>query len=79
MVKKTTETKKRGRAAKIPVDWEALAKNLQKALEKEIDEHEFLQKKHDILLDRADRITAALFKAQGVIEYLEEKNGNDPV
>jgi hypothetical protein len=66
------EQKRRGRPRKIPemhVDWEALAKNLQLALEREIDDTEQLQKK-------VDQLSANVLKLMGVIEYLELKNGN---
>jgi len=53
----------------MPIDWEALAKNLQLALEREIDDTEQLQKK-------VDQLSANLLKLMGVIEYLELKNGN---
>ena len=64
--------KQRGRPRKIPeqvVDWEALAKNLQLALEREVDDTEQLQKK-------VDQLSANVLKLMGVIEYLELKNGN---
>ena len=64
--------KQRGRPRKMPeqiVDWEVLAKNLQLALEKEMDESEQLQKK-------VDQLSANVLKLMGVIEYLELKNGN---
>jgi len=64
--------KQRGRPRKIPdmpVDWEALAKNLQIALEREIDDNEQLQKEKDALQSN-------VLKLIGVIEYLELKNGN---
>jgi hypothetical protein len=51
------------------VDWEALAKNLQIALEREIDDGEQLQKKIDLL-------SANVLKLAGVVEYLERKIGN---
>lgn len=66
------EQKRRGRPPKTverTVDWEALAKNLQLALEKEVDETEQLQKK-------VDQLSANVLKLMGVIEYLELKNGN---
>jgi hypothetical protein len=66
------EQKRRGRPRKIPemhVDWEALAKNLQLALEREVDDTEQLQKK-------VDQLSANVLKLMGVIEYLELKNGN---
>jgi len=53
----------------MPVDWEALAKNLQIALEREIDDNEQLQKEKDALQSN-------VLKLIGVIEYLELKNGN---
>ena len=64
--------KQRGRPRKIPdmpVDWEALAKNLQLALEREIDDGEQLQKK-------VDQLSANVLKLMGVVEYLERKIGN---
>jgi hypothetical protein len=64
--------KQRGRPRKTQdqvVDWEALAKNLQIALEREIDDGEQLQKK-------VDQLSANVLKLMGVIEYLEIKNGN---
>ena len=66
------EQKRRGRPPKTAertVDWEALAKNLQLALEKEMDETEQLQKK-------VDQLSSNVLKLIGVIEYLELKNGN---
>ena len=66
------EQKRRGRPRKMPemhVDWEALAKNLQLALEREVDDTEQLQKK-------VDQLSANVLKLMGVIEYLELKNGN---
>jgi hypothetical protein len=64
--------KQRGRPRKIPeipVDWEALAKNLQLALEREVDDTEQLQKKVDLL-------SSNVLKLIGVVEYLERKIGN---
>ena len=66
------EQKQRGRPRKIPempFDWEALAKNLQLALEREIDDGEQLQKKVDLL-------SVNVLKLAGVVEYLERKIGN---
>lgn len=80
MVTKTIAApKKRGRPAKKTVDWEKLAKQLQAALEKEMDESELLELRYRELEEKADLITENLFKAQGVIEYLEEKRGHNPV
>ena len=82
---------------KNPVDWEKLAKNLQKALEKEIDESEQhrkwclewrikydqLEEDHKKEVDRLNTESNNLFirchKLKGIIEYLEDKIGNNPV
>lgn len=53
-------------------DWEALAKNLQLALEKEIDESEILQRELDAAIE-------ALYAHTLAIRYLKERNGHDPV
>jgi hypothetical protein len=53
----------------MPIDWEALAKNLQLALEREVDDTEQLQKKVDLL-------SSNVLKLIGVVEYLERKIGN---
>ncbi len=64
------EQKRRGRPPKKQaVDWEALAKNLQAALERQIDENEQLEK-------QKDQLSSNVLKLIGVIEYLELKNGN---
>jgi predicted RNase H-like nuclease (RuvC/YqgF family) len=80
-----------------PVDWERLSKNLQKALEKEIDESEQhrkwclewrtkydqLEEDHKKEVDRLNTESNNLFirchKLKGIIEYLEDKLGNNPV
>jgi hypothetical protein len=53
----------------MPIDWEALAKNLQLALEREVDDTEQLQKK-------VDQLSANVLKLMGIVEYLEMKIGN---
>lgn len=66
------EQKRRGRPRKMPeqvVDWEALAKNLQLALEREIDDNEKLNK-------QKDKLAEDILKLFGVIHYLESKIGN---
>jgi len=69
-MEKNMVEKQRGRPRKEQaVDWEALAKNLQIALEREIDDSEQLQKKIDLL-------SANVLKLAGVVEYLERKIGN---
>jgi predicted RNase H-like nuclease (RuvC/YqgF family) len=80
-----------------PVDWEKLSKNLQKALEKEIDESEKhrkwclewrtkydqLEEDHKKEVDRLNTESNNLFirchKLKGIIEYLEDKLGNNPI
>ena len=80
-----------------PVDWEKLAKNLQKALEKEIDESEQHRKwclewreKYDKLEEdnkkeivklksESNNLFIRCHKLKGIIEYLEDKIGNNPV
>ena len=82
---------------KNPVDWEKLAKNLQKALEKEIDESEQHRKwclewreKYDKLEEdnkkeivklksESNNLFIRCHKLKGIIEYLEDKIGNNPV
>lgn len=53
-------------------DWEAIAKALQKSLEKEIDESEILQRELDAAIE-------ALYAHTLAIRYLRNKNGHDPV
>jgi len=72
------EQKRRGRPPKVkPTNWEALCKNLQKALEKEIDEGELLRKELTAKLravqKQAHDNSVELIKAKGIIEYLEIK------
>ena len=69
--------KRRGRPPKEkPTDWEALCKNLQKALEKEMDEGEMLRKELVAQLREAQKQahdnSIELIKAKGIIEYLEQ-------
>jgi len=51
------------------VDWQTLAKNLQLALETEIDENDALEAKYE-------QMAFQVVKYRGVIEYLEKKIGN---
>ena len=71
------EQKRRGRPPKVkPTNWEALCKNLQKALEKEMDEGEMLRKELVAQLREAQKKahdnSVELIKAKGIIEYLEQ-------
>ena len=79
------------------IDWQKLAKNLQKALEKEIDENEQHHKwclewrerfdkldedsKKEIVKLKSELNIASIrgHKLKGIIEYLEDKIGNNPV
>lgn len=54
------------------VDWEALAKNLQKALEAEIDANEALEKENNFLKRKLFAVLEECIKKDGVIEYLEK-------
>jgi len=51
------------------VNWEDLAKKLQKSLEDQIDENEKLER-------RLEEMYAQAIKFQGVVEYLERKIEN---
>ena len=53
-------------------DWEALAKNLQTALEKEIEVSDLLERELNAAVEALCAHTLA-------IRYLKERNGNDPV
>lgn len=70
------EQKRRGRPPKVnPTNWEALCKNLQKALEKEMDENERTSKDLNAQIRAAQQQahdnSVELIKAKGIIEYLE--------
>ncbi len=67
-----TNTKKRGRPAKDKINWEALAKNLQQALAKEI-------KENDELRDQNTKLLTQSIKLIGVIEHLEGKRGHNSI
>ena len=54
------------------VDWQTLAKNLQLALETEIDENDALEAKYE-------QMAFQVVKYRGVIEYLEKKIGNPKI
>lgn len=60
------------KTSRSKTDWEALARNLQLALEKEIDESEILQRELDAAIE-------ALYAHTLAIRYLRNKNGHDPV
>ena len=53
-------------------DWETLAKNLQLALEKEIEVSDLLERELNTAIE-------ALYAHKLAIRYLKERNGNDPV
>lgn len=53
-------------------DWEALAKNLQLALEKEIEVSDLLERELNAAIEALHAHTLA-------IRYLKERNGNNPV
>jgi hypothetical protein len=63
----------------IPVDWEGLAKNLQKSLSAEIKENDELKQRLVELEENESSLTKANTMLAGIIFYLEKKNGNDPI
>ena len=68
-------TKKRGRPSgrtQRPIDWEALAKNLQQALAKEIKENDQLREQNTQLITQG-------IKLLGAIEYLEKSRGHHSI
>lgn len=76
MTTNQSPSKRRGRPPKAKVtDWEALCKKLQRALEKEIDEGDYMRKELVGQLRAAEKKahdnSVELIKAKGIIEYLE--------
>lgn len=67
------------KASRQKINWENLARNLQKALRDEMDENQ--KRAHDIdaLLFKIKSLEHQVIGFQAVISYLESKNGNDPV
>ena len=67
------------KASRQKINWENLARNLQKALRDEMDENQ--KRAHDIeaLLFKVKSLEHQVIGFQAVISYLESKNGNDPV
>ena len=63
-------TNKKDTAQKV--NWEVLAKQLQQALAKEIQENDGLKKE-------VERLRISVIKMGGVIEFLEIKRGHNPV
>ena len=53
-------------------DWHDLAKKLQAALEKQVDENEQLE-------DEIEDLNHRIMKQFAVIEYLEKRNGNNSI
>ena len=53
-------------------DWHDLAKKLQQALEKQVDENELLE-------EEIEELNHRIMKQFAVIEYLEKRNGNDSI
>ena len=54
------------------VDWHDLAKKLQSALEKQVDENEQLE-------EEIEDLNYRIMKQFAVIEYLEKRNGNNSI
>ena len=53
-------------------DWHDLAKKLQAALERQVDENEQLE-------EEIEDLNQTIMKQLAVIEYLEKKNGNNSI
>lgn len=53
-------------------DWHDLAKKLQAALEKQVDENEQLE-------EEVEDLNYRIMKQFAVIEYLEKRNGNNSI
>lgn len=64
---------------KPKIDWEKLARNLQKALRDEIDENQNRVADIDSLLFKIRSLEHQIIGFQAVISYLESKHGNDTV
>jgi hypothetical protein len=71
----TKATKKRA----AEVDWQALAKKLQAALESQFDDYEILETKMKILEAESDEIAESHRRYLTIISYLETKLGLDSV
>jgi len=54
------------------VDWHDLAKKLQVALEKQVDENQQLE-------EEIEDLNRKILDQLAVIEYLEKRNGNDSI
>lgn len=68
--KGAVDKKPRKAPVKAKIDWETLAKNLQKALAAEIKENDMLRENNTKLITQG-------IKLLGAIEYLENKRGNN--
>ena len=71
--------KPRQRSVKKEIDWEALAKNLQKALHDEIKENENIRNVVSSLDFKVRSLEHQVIGYQAVISYLESKNGHDSI
>lgn len=61
------------------INWESLAKDLQKALRDEIVENQKRADDIDMLLFKIKSLEQQIIGFQAVISYLETKSGNDTV
>lgn len=68
--KGAVDKKPRKVPVKAKIDWETLAKNLQKALAAEIKENDMLRENNTKLITQG-------IKLLGAIEYLENARGNN--
>ena len=79
--KELVKLKRKPRQPRIKkqIDWERLAKNLQKALHDEIKENENIRNVVSSLDFKVRSLEHQVIGYQAVISYLESKNGHDSV
>jgi TolA-binding protein len=61
------------------VDWHNLAKKLQAALEKQLDENQQLEEEIEQMNEDIEELHQIIEDQRAVIEYLEKRNGNDSI
>lgn len=63
----------------IKTDWQALAKNLQAALESQIEDYDILETKMKLVQKESDEIADNQRRYLTIISYLETKLGLNPI
>jgi hypothetical protein len=77
--KKAVKSNRPSGRTQRPVNWEGLAKNLQRALRDEIVENQKRATDIDTLIFKIRSLEHQIIGFQAVISYLETKSGNDTV